>query len=425
MKRFLLSFFITLLSVGLLYPQSPDMFNYQAVARDGQGNVIANQSIGIKVSILQGSANGTAVYEEEHTASTTDQGVLNLMIGDGSVLSGTFADINWKSGTYFLEIGMDASGGTSYTTMGTTQLVSVPYAKYADSSGTSFSGNYNDLSNTPVFTDWDQNVSDDFSGDYGDLSNKLWMNRNDTTYTNDVVGIGTDNLAANLTVQGNGGTREVSVRDNYAFVDLNATSGNSGYWLSSNGDVKGSLWYNVSNDLLILQRSDNIQDDISIDQNRNVGINTWDPQERLDVNGTINIRDTTVNPIPGRVYANSMPLAYGQIAESGTINSPSYGINSVTRTSTGVYEVTFNNNFVNYATFSITAFDASGPEIATYNPSTNSNTVTVHIWNSSGTHVNSAFSIVLYGFSPDVVKMKEFEENNSQTQQGSIINDEN
>ncbi|WP_292487825.1 FISUMP domain-containing protein [Methanohalobium sp.] len=171
MKRLLLLILVLVLTTGITSAQSPDMFNYQAVARDDQGNVIANQSIGIKISILQGSANGTVVYEEEHTQTTNEQGLISLMIGNGTTISGTFSDIDWSTGSFYLEVAMDETGGTSYSTMGTTQLVSVPYAKYADSTGSAFSGEYGDLSNTPDFTDWDQDVTDDFSGSYSDLMN--------------------------------------------------------------------------------------------------------------------------------------------------------------------------------------------------------------------------------------------------------------
>jgi len=153
MRRLLLLFLLSFLGVGIIDAQSPDMFNYQAVARDDQGNVLSNQDVGIKISILQGSASGTVVYEEEHSKTTNAQGLVSLKIGDGSVMSGTFSNIDWSSGPYFIEVEMDETGGTNYTTMGTTQLVSVPYAKYAESSAGTFSGNYGDLANKPVDED--------------------------------------------------------------------------------------------------------------------------------------------------------------------------------------------------------------------------------------------------------------------------------
>jgi len=153
MKRFLLIFTFIMIGAGIIQAQSPDMFNYQAVARNDQGEIIANQSVGIKISILQSSATGSVIYAEEHNLSTNENGLLSMMVGNGTEITGSFSNIDWSAGPYFIKVEMDETGGTSYTTMGTTQLVSVPYAKYADSSAGTFSGNYGDLTNKPVDED--------------------------------------------------------------------------------------------------------------------------------------------------------------------------------------------------------------------------------------------------------------------------------
>jgi len=408
MKRIILIFLFSFFGVGMINAQSPDMFSYQAVARDDQGNVLSNQDVSIKISILQGSANGTAVYEEEHSKTTNAQGLVNLMIGDGSVLSGTFSNIDWSSGPYFLKIGMDETGGTDYSTMGTSQLLSVPYAMYADSAGDSFSGDYTDLMNTPDFTDWDQDVNDDFSGDYENLSNKPWKRKGDTLYhENKKVAIGTDSLTHPVTIEGSGPGVTMMIRDDYPFISLNALNNtNAGYYVGSENDVKGSLWYNASSDNIILQRSSNFGNDITISSDRNVGIHYSYPQERLDVNGAIRVQDTTVNPEPGRVYANSTPIAYGDISSSGTIHSGSYGIASVNRVATGEYDITLRNRFSAYSTVSITAWDSGSPQIATYEGYSSTDQITVHIWDITGSEVNSRFSIVVYGL-PEGAKQKD------------------
>ena len=213
MKQLLLLVLVIVLTTGITSAQSPDMFNYQAVARDDQGNVLSNQDVGIKISILQGSASGTVVYEEEHTKMTNDQGLVNLMIGNGSVLSGTFSNINWGNDSYFLQVGLDETGGTSYSTMGTTQLLSVPYAKYADSTGSAFSGNYGDLNNIPDFTDWDQNVNDDFSGSYNDLMNT--PNLSDTVNWNQAYDWG-NHANSGYLKQESQGLSDVMANDNSA-----------------------------------------------------------------------------------------------------------------------------------------------------------------------------------------------------------------
>jgi hypothetical protein len=94
-----------------------------------------NQSVGIKISILEDAANGTVVYEESHSATTSQIGLINLAVGDGTVMSGTFNTIDWGNYIYFIEVSVDVTGGSNYQVMGTTQLRSVPYALYAKTSG--------------------------------------------------------------------------------------------------------------------------------------------------------------------------------------------------------------------------------------------------------------------------------------------------
>jgi len=121
------------LFLGLqLTAQSPDLINYQAIARSTTGSILANQTIGLRMSIIPGSASGTAVYTEVHTVTTDAYGSFRLLLGGGTVTSGMFAGIDWGTSNHFLQIEMDAAGGSNYVQMGTTQLVSVPYAKYAD-----------------------------------------------------------------------------------------------------------------------------------------------------------------------------------------------------------------------------------------------------------------------------------------------------
>ncbi len=112
--------------------QAPRAFKYQAVARNTSGEVLANKSVSFRIGILSSSATGTAVYSETHTGKTTNAfGLVDLEIGKGIPVTGSFAGINWGAGDYFLKVEMDPNGGTSYQAMGTSQLLSVPYALYA------------------------------------------------------------------------------------------------------------------------------------------------------------------------------------------------------------------------------------------------------------------------------------------------------
>ncbi len=134
-KLILFSAIFFLLSINC-FAQAPELVNYQGVTRDGSGNVLVNQSVGLQITLHSGSGNGPVVYQETHTVSTNQFGLFNIQIGAGAVQSGTFSVINWGNNTFFIEISLDVSGGTNYQSLGVQQLISVPYALYAKNSGT-------------------------------------------------------------------------------------------------------------------------------------------------------------------------------------------------------------------------------------------------------------------------------------------------
>jgi hypothetical protein len=119
-----------------IFAQSPEKMSYQALIRDNNNQLVTNHAVGMKISILQGSATGTAVYVETHISSTNANGLVSLEIGNGTPVTGTFAAINLANGPYFIKTETDPAGGTNYTITGTSQLLSVPYALYAKTAGT-------------------------------------------------------------------------------------------------------------------------------------------------------------------------------------------------------------------------------------------------------------------------------------------------
>jgi hypothetical protein len=135
-KTFSLLFFVVIVSVQL-FSQAPQSFKYQAIARDGSGNILANQTVTFQISILSGSISGPAVYSETHSVTTNDFGLVTLDIGQGAPQSGSFSAINWSLNSFFLKTELDPAGGTAFLDMGTTQLLSVPYALYAQNAGAS------------------------------------------------------------------------------------------------------------------------------------------------------------------------------------------------------------------------------------------------------------------------------------------------
>jgi hypothetical protein len=117
-----------------LHAQVPQKMSYQSVIRNNLNNLVSNANVGIKVSILQGSASGTSVYTETHATSTNVNGLITIEIGGGNIIAGTFGSINWGSGLYFLKTETDPAGGTNYTLTTTSQLLSVPYSLHSKSS---------------------------------------------------------------------------------------------------------------------------------------------------------------------------------------------------------------------------------------------------------------------------------------------------
>ena len=135
MKRIFTTFFLLTLVCLSAWAQAPQKMSYQAVVRDANNTLVANQNVSARISILQGSATGSAVYTETQTVATNANGLMTLSIGEGTVVSGNFGSIDWANGPYFLKSEIDPNGGISYTIESVQQLMSVPYALYAATSG--------------------------------------------------------------------------------------------------------------------------------------------------------------------------------------------------------------------------------------------------------------------------------------------------
>lgn len=125
-----------LLMTASVFAQAPEKMSYQAVVRDGSNALVTSTAVGMQISILQGSASGTAVYVETQTPTSNINGLVSLEIGSGTVVSGDFTTIDWANGPYFIKTETDPTGGTSYTITGTSQLLSVPYALHAKTAET-------------------------------------------------------------------------------------------------------------------------------------------------------------------------------------------------------------------------------------------------------------------------------------------------
>lgn len=134
MKTFVIILLVAFVATAV-FAQAPEKLPYELIVNNATGTLVANRQVGVQLSILQGSASGSAVYVETQTPTTDVNGLARLQVGGGSVVSGTFATIDWSAGPYFLKAQIDITGGTSYTQTITNQLVSTAYALYAKNAG--------------------------------------------------------------------------------------------------------------------------------------------------------------------------------------------------------------------------------------------------------------------------------------------------
>jgi len=126
--------------ISSVFAQAPQKMSYQAVIRNTSNTLITSTPVGMKISILKGSTTGTPVYIETQTPSTNANGLVSLEIGTGTIVTGTFAGINWATGPYFIKTETDPTGGTAYTIAGTNELMSVPYALFSANGATGAQG---------------------------------------------------------------------------------------------------------------------------------------------------------------------------------------------------------------------------------------------------------------------------------------------
>lgn len=270
MKKIGLLFFC--LSVLLLgYSIVPQSFKYQAILRDNSGIVIANRNVGIRLSILKTTASGTSVYTETQAVTTTNLGLINIEIGKGTPVSGSMQNIDWSNDNYFIKIEMDDNGGSSYSLVGTSQLVSVPYALFA---GKASNG-----------TQWK------------DTATSIYYNAGR-------VGVGTNAPKSDFEVRGNTGCR-LTITGNIPSIRLSDTaySGN-GVTIGVAADSNNLIPRSGKGDLVFTNEAFGTgggyifgtgvpsQACVKITNDCKVGIGTDAPVSKLDVRGgDVNIGD--------------------------------------------------------------------------------------------------------------------------------------
>ena len=206
-----------------LFAQSPEKMSYQAIVRDGANNPLITTQVGVKISILQSTTNGTVVYTETQSPTTNENGLLSIEIGGGV----GFDLIDWSNDLYFIKTETDPLGGTSYTIIGTSQLLSVPYALHAKTAE-----NFTELD--PVYTS--SEAANIIADDITNLGNLSGSNTGDQ----DISGIAT-NLSDITTLQGEQTTQNTAIDLNTAKVGLTdgTATGQMQYW-------NGTTWVTVA-----------------------------------------------------------------------------------------------------------------------------------------------------------------------------------
>ncbi len=178
-----------------IFAQTPQAFKYQTIIRDASGNVLADQTIGLEISILEDSNTGTSVYTETWTKTTNQFGLITLNIGEGTS-NDDFSSVDWGNHNYWIKIAVDETGGSTYSDIGTSQLLSVPYAIYANQSANGSS---------------------------------QWLNNGTTIYYNNGnVGVGTTTPSGKLVIQADDGAAADSalfeVKDKFGQPIMRVTS---------------------------------------------------------------------------------------------------------------------------------------------------------------------------------------------------------
>ncbi|WP_066755590.1 DUF1566 domain-containing protein [Crocinitomix algicola] len=131
MKKILYTLLTILSFSQLLFAQSPNKLSYQAVIRNADNNLVNNETVGTQISIIQGSPDGTIIYQETHSPTTNPNGLISLEIGTGAIVTGEISTIDWSEGPYFIQAETDPTGGMDYSISGVSELMSVPYSFYS------------------------------------------------------------------------------------------------------------------------------------------------------------------------------------------------------------------------------------------------------------------------------------------------------
>ncbi len=327
MKKLTATFSIVLIAITII-AQPPQAFKYQAVVRDNTGKILQNQAVRIRISIHEGSTIGIISYQETFTTTTNKFGLVNLNIGNGVPTIGTFTGIDWGSNSKFIETEIDPTGGTTYVSIGISELFSVPYALYSDrSKDVKWKNSSNDIyfnnGNVGIGTSTPSNILH-VAGDMRIDENSPYLNfysgatqlgflgiwtNNDMNLINKTssgslkfgtkqiermridssgnIGIGVTNPASRLHVKKQGGEIiRLESESSYGWMSIYNSNGYLGYFGAYNGsqDIDIGTGGSSTGKLHLVTGA---SPKLTIEANGNVGIGTTNPNFKLAVNGVV------------------------------------------------------------------------------------------------------------------------------------------
>ncbi|CAM1356683.1 hypothetical protein [Tenacibaculum halocynthiae] len=246
MKKFF-SLLIAIIITSSVFGQTPDQISYQAVIRDATNALIKEQSIGVQISILKGSINGSAVYSETQTPLTNKNGLISLEIGKGINVTGKFNSIDWSSDTFFIKTEIDPVGGTNYKITGTSQLMSVPYALHAKTasnfSGTIKESQISDLKHTiDTNTQLSEAEVDSFVDNNGYLKTEV-----DGSITNEIQDLSL--VGSKLKITKNGTATTIDLSGYLDNTDTQLTESQVDAFTNNNGYLKTEVDGSITNEI--------------------------------------------------------------------------------------------------------------------------------------------------------------------------------
>jgi hypothetical protein len=345
------------------FSQSPNAFKYQSVLRDKNGLVITDKTVSVRISILQTKIDGTTVYSETHSAKTSASGIINLEIGRGAIVSGSFSNIAWGANLHFVKIEMDPAGGSTFELVGVSQLLSVPYALFAQSSGDqkwdNATGGISYKSGNVGIGTTSPSTNLEIVGQ-GSSNPFVFTTRNNSSNSISVYSAGdTDFLQASTALFRSRGTTQSPTNllpgDRIGLITGNGYA-NGGYNTQATiqmyaGVNLGSFMTFETTSSPLASRAERMR----ITENGNIGIGKNNPSYALDVAGTINASALLVNgsPIvgssPWNISGNNISYSAGNVGIGTT--TPSTNLEIIGPGSSNSFLLTTKNNWSNAAAF--------------------------------------------------------------------------